>query len=188
MERFKNFIHNLYPSQADVIHDIMSQFEYKEYDKGTELLRINQRPHYLYFIEEGLIRSYFFSHKDREMTHGFFIESELITAAHSFFNQLPSDIGLECIEDTKVFRISLQNFKMLCDKYPKINDIKFGFLLFILHRNSQRMMNNFTMTAQERYQQLLNYVPEIFNRASLGDIATYLGMSQETLSRIRAKY
>ncbi len=188
MENFQEFI-NQFSALSKVDADrLFKTFEYETFPKSTLILEPGKRAHYLYFIEKGLVRTFFNNAKGRNTTTSFFKEKEIFTSADSFFNQTVSNLGVETLEDVELMKITHQSLEDLCQEYPSLDKIKFDLLLFFYNKTSHRLMSSFTMTAKERYQSLLDEVPEILNRASLGHIASYLGISQETLSRIRSNY
>lgn len=188
MVHFLQFIKslNLLPIQEQ--DQLIKTFEYEEVKKGTLILTPGKRAQYLYFIESGLVRTYFISDKGMDMTTSFFKEHEVVTSADSFFNQSISKIGIEALEDVELMRISFKSLEQLSIEFPELDKVKFDFLLFFFNKNNERLMSTISLPAIERYKILLEEVPEILNRAPLGHIATFLGISRETLSRIRGKF
>ena len=102
----------------------------------------------------------------------------------AYFSQTRAKMSLECIEDTKVFSLSFQNYQKLSAEFPKMKQ----FFLeksnsgFIASQN--RILAFLTSSAKERYDQLLNQYPLLFQRVPKTLLASYLGVSRETLSRL----
>ena len=105
----------------------------------------------------------------------------------SFFQQTPSLYYLEVLEDSILYSISKKEIDKLFDKYPKME--KLGRLVSteMLTRVVNKLNAIQFQTARERYDYMLAEFPDIAYQVSLGHIASYLGMTQETLSRIRSK-
>lgn len=188
MNHFRAFLKTIELSLLDDEEDqLIKAFEYEKIKKNEIILFPGKRAHYIYFVETGLLRTFFINDKGQSMTTSFFKESEVVTSADSFFNQSISKIGIEALEDVELMKISYQSLEQLSKKYPLLEKVKFNFLLFFFRKSNERLMSTISLPAVDRYQILLEEVPEILNRAPLGHVATFLGISRETLSRIRGK-
>jgi CRP/FNR family transcriptional regulator, anaerobic regulatory protein len=141
----------------------------------------------LHFIIKGAARCYYHQPDGKEITCYFAFENNFITAIDSFFSHGPGILATDALEPTETFSISKQSLHALYNRFHEME--KLGRLItekefsWLLNRS---FAQQFT-TAEEKYQQLLHNSPQIFLRVPLGHIASFLGISQETLSRIRAK-
>ena len=122
----------------------------------------------------------------KEITTWFASENDAVTSMYSFITQKPSYETIEVLEDCILYEINYENVQLLLKKYPEFNLI--GRLLTEKYyiKLEERTMSLQFQSATERYLKLLQQ-PQLLQKASLGMIASYLGISQETLSRIRKK-
>lgn len=161
-------------------------FEIKEYPKSEIILNKGEICHYIYFIEKGCLKTYFVNNEEDEAINGIAIDNNFCTAVTSFINQNPSSEIIEAIENTKLIRISHKNFKKLISKYPKYKDIYIQILEEYLAFMTWRIESVMLMDSKERYNTLMKIYPKLFLRLPSKILAKYLGMSQETLSRIKS--
>lgn len=169
----------------DLQYAILNYFEPIEAQKGDILLSEGKKAHYLYFVEKGILHNYSF-HNGKQITSWFYTEQQFITAWSSFYAQKSSFETIECLENCKLYRISYSNYQKLIADFPS-----FGNFARLLAEEILTFLDEFAknwsfLSAKEKYQLLLSYFPEIELRVKLSLIASFLGISQETLSRIRA--
>ncbi|MFC0182885.1 cAMP-binding domain of CRP or a regulatory subunit of cAMP-dependent protein kinases [Pseudarcicella hirudinis] len=141
----------------------------------------------LYFIEKGAARI-FYVKDGKDVTTSFGFEGRIVSAFDSIFSRNPSNYNIELLEDSKIYKLHFPDVENLFNNFPQIerlwrNIITDNFML-VEERLKLLQFN----TAKEKYDQLLNQVPDIINRVSVTHLASYLGVAQETLSRIRAKF
>ena len=180
-----DFLKTLVPFSQNELNDILSYFEKEHVPKNQVLIKESQVCKKLYFIEEGLGRSYYRKDDGKEITQWFFGVGKFMSSADSFFNQTPSLYYLEVLEDSVLYSISYENMERLLAKYHNME--KFIRLLSIeMFAKFVHKLNAIQFqTARERYDFMISEFPDISHRVPLGHIASYLGMTQETLSRIR---
>lgn len=167
-------------------NEIISKVSIKEIVKGSYIVEQGKTCKYLYFIKAGFIRG-FYLQDGKEITTWFASENDAVTSMYSFITQKPSFETIEVLEDCILYEINYENLQLLFKKYPEFNLI--GRLLtekYYIELEERTMSLQF-QTATERYLKLLQEQPQLLQKASLGMIASYLGISQETLSRIRKK-
>ena len=141
----------------------------------------------LYFIIKGCIRYYYITDDGREVT-GFIFQEQMMSGSHnSFFNQLPSSQVLETIEESEVLVLGYTGLIELYRKVPKMNILvrkvlehRFSFAQSVI---ASLIINK----PEERYRQLLKQQPDLVNRIPLHILATYIGITPVSLSRIRAR-
>lgn len=175
------------PFSDDELNDILNHFTMKLVSKNEILVNQGEICKYLYFIEQGMGRSYYLNENQKEITQWFFGKGKFMTSADSFFQKKPSLYYLEVLEDSILYLISKENLDKLFDKYSKME--KLGRLVISeMLTNVVNKLNAIQFqTARERYDYMLAEFPDIVYQVSLGHIASYLGMAQETLSRIRSQ-
>ncbi len=183
--KLPHYIQNVVPFPADELEDIISYFEKETVQKNTLLVKEGQVCSKLYIVEKGVGRSYYLKEDGKEITQWFFVEGQFMSSIESFFQQNPSLYYLEMLEDSVVYSITRENLDLLFARYHNME--KLGRLLSteMLTRVVNKLNAIQFQTARERYDYMLNEYPDIVNRVALGHIASYLGMTQETLSRIR---
>jgi cAMP-binding proteins - catabolite gene activator and regulatory subunit of cAMP-dependent protein kinases len=157
----------------------------KELSKGDLLFEQGQVCRHIYFIEKGLARVFYYSASGKEITAWFSAENTFITAVDSLFQHKPTRDFCELLEDSVVYSISYPDFEAMLNKENGAR-LAFHVLFEITRKITEFVISIKFQTAEERYKTLMNDFPAIFQRAQLGHIASYLGITQETLSRIRA--
>lgn len=186
MQAFTNFAHKLNPLSQEAIHDIESVLSTKKIAKKAYLLRENLPCKNLYFIETGLLKM--FSYSDgKEFIMNFFHEENMFTVLDSFPFQSPSKYNLIALEDTTVQYISYTKLETLSKKHHCIESFYRKLLLHATDNMMNRIREMLFQSHSEHYQHYLENHKELVQRLSLGDLACYLGITQVSLSRIRAK-
>ncbi len=153
---------------------------------GDKLLLQEQYCQTIYFLKEGLIRTYYM-HDDKEVTTWFYTAGHFVTSWYSFYNQQRSFEGIDALEPSILYTISYKDYQDLINNNSSFETFARKLAEEQLTFIDQYSKGYMFLSAEERYQRLLQYIPEIELRAKLGQIASYLGISQETLSRIRGK-
>ncbi|TKG93790.1 Crp/Fnr family transcriptional regulator [Puteibacter caeruleilacunae] len=148
------------------------------------LLREGQISNKLYLIEEGCVRLWF-NNNGKDVTFQFFFEGEGVSSIESFRLNQPSLFNIETIEPSVIWELSKANFLKIQDKSSRmraqLEEITFQRLITYQKLFLSRIKEN----PQERYEQLLLHNPEIIKRVPQHYIASYLGISPVSLSRIR---
>jgi CRP-like cAMP-binding protein len=157
-----------------------------ELKKGEFLVRENMICQHLYFLEKGSLRAYYLL-DTKEVTHWFGFANDFVTSFHSFITRKPSIENLQLMEDAVLWSIGKDSLEQLYQNFPEIE--RLGRLACEQYyiRLEERYISGQFRQAAERYQELMEQRGSVFSQVPLGFIASYLGISQETLSRIRAK-
>ena len=123
----------------------------------------------------------------KEITHWFGFENDFVTSFHSFTTQQPAVENIQLLEGSILWSISKEKLTALFDQYHEVERlVRIAYEKYYI-RLEERFINSQFKTAAERYENLLHQTPHILERVSLGHVASYLGISQETLSRTRSK-
>lgn len=173
------------PFTHDELNEILSHFNKEEVPKNQVLVKVGQTCRNIYFVEKGMGRSYYLKEDGKEVTQWFFGEGVFMTSADSFFNQSPSYYYLEVLEDSVLYSISNEKIELLLTKYHKMETFVRLLSIYMLTKVVNKLNAIQFQTARERYDYMISEFPDISYRVALGHIASYLGMTQETLSRIR---
>ncbi len=164
---------------------IQTVFIREELPKGHILFRQGEICNTMYYIEQGFARIYYFSESGREITAEFFHENSFFTAKDSFFFHKPTIYYCELTEDCVIYSISNSELDSLIDNNHEFAKFGIRVILIFAKEMTEYITNLKFQTAEERYNTLITNNPTILQRVSLGHIASYLGITQETLSRIR---
>ncbi len=154
--------------------------------KGSYIIKEGQIAPSFFVIERGLVRS-FLKRDGQEITVWFGYENVPFASIASFFDNKPSLETIQCLEDCVFQYIDGKDLNELYKQYNEINTIGRKILEEYLKILDERSFSLQTQSAEDRYKALIQNEPEIIKRVPLGYIASYLGVSQETLSRVRRK-
>lgn len=154
--------------------------------KNDILSEQGSRHRNVYFVESGLLRS-FYIEKGKEITIKFYMEGKLAAPIDTLFNEQTTRYTIEAIEDSEVLVCDYRKIEAFCNTSIAVANFGRYILGKLMSQMYDRIASLQFMTAKERYDELMRENPNIILRAPLGMIAGYLGITQETLSRIRAK-
>lgn len=173
----------LSPKSLFQIEEITREFEFpKEY----VLVRPNTVCRHLFFIEKGLSRTFYIK-EDKEVTDWLSPENTFAVSLISFITGQPGRRGIHLLEDSRVCSLPKDDLENLCRENHEIDHL-IRLLLSMGFVQLQQKFDDIHFTpAFERYRKLLSTSGELLQRVPLGMIASFLGMSQETLSRIRSQ-
>lgn len=166
---------------------INAAFKKEFYPKGTCLVQPDNRSPKIYFIEEGLIRLFYINQEGKDITHFFFGENNFTMSVESVYFNNADPYGREVLEDSTLRIIHFTEFTDLFEKITPFKTFCFLVAMETLKRFSDRLFSLQFQTAEQRYRYFTEHYPNILLRAPLGDIASYLGITQQTLSVIRGK-
>lgn len=165
---------------------IMMNAPIRMFDKNEKLLEEGEIMSNWYFVIEGCIRM-FYVVDGLEKTTAFYQENDIVNSWHSFLNQSPAKHYLECIEPCKLAVISYEVDQEAFHKFEMCNQASRIRLTQEAARFEEIISSLLTKDSTQRYLSFAEKHPAMLNRISLKDLATYLNMRPETLSRIRNK-
>ncbi|KQS92359.1 Crp/Fnr family transcriptional regulator [Chryseobacterium sp. Leaf394] len=156
------------------------------FPKGFCLMEADKVVPYIYFLKKGIARAYA-STENNDITFWFGTEGEPIVSMKSYVEGKPGYESIELLEDCELYRLEISKLKILFNEDIYIANWGRKFAERELIRTEELIISRQYKTALERYKDLMKYKPYLLQRVQLGHIASYLGMSQVSLSRIRAE-
>jgi CRP-like cAMP-binding protein len=180
-------IQHIHPLPDEVLQELLTHFQQLEYPKNYILLKQERTCKHLWFLVQGAVRFFNTNEEGKESNVWFSIDTDIVGDATSFVNQTPSHVSIQLLEDSELYAIDYTSLQLMLQKHH-------AFALwyikmvekFYVTSVEDRLYDLQFLTAKQRYEKLLIQFPAISNRLSLGHIASFLNITQETLSRIRA--
>ncbi|MFH5883951.1 Crp/Fnr family transcriptional regulator [Halalkalibaculum sp. DA3122] len=142
----------------------------------------------LAFVEKGALCSYSVDSKGNQHVLRFAFDGWWIADLQSFFTKHPSTFNIEVLEDSELLMLDRQNHEKLLEEIPGYERYHRIIVQNAYVALQQRVENALGLTAEEKYARLIKHNPEFMNRVPLNLVASYLGMSPETLSRVRGNF
>lgn len=187
MNAFITYLNGMVNLPAEAEKAINEITVYKQPLRNTKLLRNGEVCHEFHFLARGLARVYYY--KDgKDVTAWFASEGAIVSAIDSLFTGLPSMYNIELLEDAEIYSLQYDKLENVFRDFPVVE--RLGRLI-VTHNYlllDERTKLFAFCTAEERYERLIEQIPDILQRVKLGHVASYLGISQEHLSRIRAGF
>src|SRR5690349_396382 len=166
---------------------VAASFKFRKYKKHQYILQEGDVSKYETFIIKGCARIFEIDEKGQEHIIQFGLEDWWVGDMYSYFAGLPSRVNIDCIEDCEVLQITAGNFEKMCDETPKLEKHFRKLFQSAFVASSQRIYSNLSKSAIERYNEFLEKYPHIGQRVSNSYIASYLGITPQSLSRLRGK-
>lgn len=166
---------------------ILSYFKPVKLKKNELLVTNVHSPKKTFFVVKGCLRIFYINKEGQDSTRYFAFENQFATALHTFITSEPSDELLQTVEDSEVYYITHQDFYHLLDIIPQWEKFYRIYIEIACIANTKRLMSFMVQDALEKYKQLLEENPIIVRRLSNKLVASYLNISQETLSRLKSR-
>jgi len=165
----------------------LSLLEEKMIPKRSLILKEKQPCNTIQFVCSGTLRAYYIDQENRESTVMFAIRDWWITDMYCFLNRLPAMLCIEAVEPTVVLSLQIDDLNRLYREVPKFERFFRIIMQNAYTREQLRMIENFSLSAQERYTRFLRKYPQIAKQVPQKQIASYLGITPVFLSMIRAR-
>ncbi len=184
METLINFLNSIHPLTPALQEYLLNTIKRKLFAKKAFLLKKGHIAKSIYFIEQGLVRC-FYEKGLKEVSSWFMKEGDIIISVESFFKQASSYENIQAIESTTVFYIDYEELMYAYRNFHEFNFVGRTLTEKYYLLCEQRLYSIRMQSAKERYQNLLRTSPEIILRVPSHYIASYLGIANETLSRVK---
>lgn len=162
------------------------RMSYLQLEKGDTLIQAGQIEHGIYFIYDGIVRS-FVKNQDREISTDFGFKNQFTSSISSFLTQQPSQYTVDTLAPTQLILITHSNLNWMYENFIEINVIGRNVMESLLMNKMQREINLLTLSASERYNKMITHRPKLIENIPLKHLASYLGITSESLSRIRSQ-
>ena len=183
-KKLREHIEKIVPLTDDEFALVSSHFTVESYKKREFLIQEGDRVKHAYFVISGLLMLVYIDESGKQHIVSFAMEDWWESDYLAYHTQGKASMSLQCLDDTLVLCLSLENYKNLCASLHKMEHF------FLAKANAghigsqQRILSFLTSGAKERYEQLLKRYPALLQRVPKTLLASYLGVSRETLSRL----
>jgi CRP-like cAMP-binding protein len=180
------YFQKIMPLSDEEIGAIVETMSIKHFKKGTVLLKEGQISTEVYFVLEGCVRQYYLIEGD-EKTNNFFTEEQWVISMNSFIQNTPSNHYLDCCMDSILVTGNSEKAESLYKRFPKLETVSRKVMEKVFAEQQEIMSSYTTDTAEQRYLKLLKSRPDLFQKIPQYQIASYIGVKPESLSRIRKR-
>lgn len=181
------YFSNILPLEAEEINALETVLKERTIKRRQFILQESDVCTQNTFVVEGCFRMYYLDEQGKEHNLQFAIENWWIGDIGSFHSGEPSKLFIEAIENSKILQIKKEDQLNLFEQYPKFNRIFRVLAENAMVSLQNRILQNISSTAEERYLDFVERYPHFFNRISNVQIASFLGVTPEFLSTIRKK-
>ncbi len=179
------FIQNNVSAPVNALEEIVEQFDEISISKNDFFLKTGTYTNNYMFLCKGFLRAYSFDQEGNEVTTGFYNAHSVVFEVYSFFNRTLSKENIQALTDSEGLVITFDKLNHLFHSLPAFRDFGRAMLVKGFVALKYRTLSMINETAEERYNNLISSNPEVFQYAPLKDIASYLGITDSSLSRIR---
>lgn len=181
-----NYFQRIMPLSPEEIEAIVETMTIRPYKKGTILLKEGQVSTEAYFVLEGCVRLYYLVDGE-EKTNNFFTEEQWVISMNSFRQNKPSAHYLDCCLDSLLVVGNREKEESLYRRFPKLETISRKVMEKVFADQQELLSSYTTDSAEQRYLKLLESRPDLFQKIPQYQIASYIGVKPESLSRIRKR-
>jgi CRP-like cAMP-binding protein len=187
-ETFSDLLEKIaFEVDKNMLSEMGNRFKSKYFQKGEIITRAGEIENKIYIISEGVARS-FYTKNDNEYSHRFGFKGDLLSIFNSFLLRIPADDSIEAITELNTFYITHEDFTYIIEHHPKASsDLRIKILEYLYYQRHLEQKQLISSTASERYLDLLENKKMYIEEIPIKYLASFLGVTPESLSRIRKK-
>ncbi|MGG0717490.1 Crp/Fnr family transcriptional regulator [Robertmurraya massiliosenegalensis] len=186
-QRMKDFMDKNSSFSAEEMEAIIKELVIESYEKNTILLKQGEISTKCYFVLKGCVRQYFNDEDGKEVTVNFFTEEQAVVLFKSYKNKVPSEYFLACSEESMLVVGTLESEETMYRQFPVLEKLTRDMVEENFGKEQDERARSIAAAPEERYQLLLKQRPELINRVPQHQLASYLGITPESLSRIKKR-
>lgn len=186
MSELKKIIIQTFGFTESEFKQIQEFFKPVEIKEGDYFLKEGQYVRQMGFVEKGILREFLYVN-DKEVTKWFSTSGYFAVDLSGFLFAQKSKVSYQAMSDVELLAISKENYIKISSRVPRWDKLENMFLAKCFTVLENRVVSHLALNAEERYNELFAFNPTLFNEVPLNQIASMLGMTAETLSRIRKK-
>jgi CRP-like cAMP-binding protein len=183
-----SFIQQHIPASPQVVETIVRQFTETSFAKNEYLLKARKVSNEYYFLAEGFMRAFTLDAEGNEVTTYFYGKNRVVFEVSSLFLRTPSAENIQALTDCTGFSITFEKLNILFHSVPEFREFGRAMLVKEFAAFKERTLSLINKRAEERYEDLIRNNKEVFQYAQLKHIASYLGITDTSLSRIRREF
>lgn len=188
MKELESYIHGYFGIGVSNLSSVAELFVDTRVAKNDYLLRMDQHTNKLHFVKSGYLRMYGYTQDgEKEVTQWISNQGMFITELSSFYFNTPSRWNIQALTDCEFYTITKKNYDSIADSVPNWKDLDKLFIAKCFITLENRVFQQLSLSAEQKVRNLLELNSEIFLQVPLQYIASMLGMTPETLSRVRKK-
>jgi CRP/FNR family transcriptional regulator, anaerobic regulatory protein len=186
MNKLLQYLNSIHPLTSPLEEYLVKILKHRKFSKKEFLLKAGHICRSVCFVQQGLFRCFYL--KDQhEVCSWFMKEGDVIVSVESFFNQTISYESIQAIEECEVYCIEHAQLEYIYRTFPEFNFVARVLLQKYYTLSEQRLYSLRMQRSQERYDYLLEHHPEFILRVPAKYIASYLGLTEVTISKIRGR-
>ena len=180
------FLNKIHVIPDELQNHLLAILQYKTFKKGTYLLKKGHISRHIFFIEKGLVRCYY-TEDNKDISAWFMKEGDIAISVNSFFDQIISTESIQALEETAVYYLTYNELEDIYQRFVSFNINGRKLITSYYQKSERRAMSIRSLKAKKRYEYLLKNEPDILQRVPRKFLASYIGISEVTLSNIHSR-
>jgi CRP-like cAMP-binding protein len=184
-DKLIQFITGVFPMPLPQASAIAGRFQPRSFEKNEFLFKSGRACNDYLILEDGLALAYTYDLDGNDVTTAFYSSNQVVSELFSFFKRIPSKENIQALTPCTTWGLTFDELQFVFHNLPEFREFGRTILINAIAALKQRMLSTLHETAEERYGNLLRTNPDIFQHAPLKQIASFLGITDTSLSRIR---